>query len=129
MNQFQIAKSFCSSHVYRNPSFSNEENINIFGKCANEDGHGHNYRVVAHFQTDDEALINVANVALQKCVDALDHHHINLVTEEFAIGKQIPTTENLAKWFFQKISSKLPPSCRLKKITLFETADLWATAE
>ena len=34
---------FSASHYYHNPEFTPEENQRIFGKCANLNGHGHNY--------------------------------------------------------------------------------------
>jgi 6-pyruvoyltetrahydropterin/6-carboxytetrahydropterin synthase len=34
---------FSSAHFYWNPAWSGEENQRVFGKCANRQGHGHNY--------------------------------------------------------------------------------------
>ncbi len=34
---------FSASHYYHNPDFTPEENQRVFGKCANLNGHGHNY--------------------------------------------------------------------------------------
>ena len=34
---------FSSAHYYWNDSWSPEENLRVFGKCANRNGHGHNY--------------------------------------------------------------------------------------
>ncbi|MFQ5696532.1 MAG: 6-carboxytetrahydropterin synthase, partial [Terriglobia bacterium] len=34
---------FSASHYYHNPALSPEENRRLFGKCANPQGHGHNY--------------------------------------------------------------------------------------
>ena len=36
---------FSASHYYHNPAWSAEENARVFGKCANLNGHGHNYIV------------------------------------------------------------------------------------
>ena len=36
-------ETFSASHRLHNPSISDEENINIFGKCNSPNGHGHNY--------------------------------------------------------------------------------------
>ncbi|HEY4611589.1 MAG TPA: 6-carboxytetrahydropterin synthase, partial [Bacteroidota bacterium] len=35
--------TFSASHRLYNPNFSDEKNIEIFDKCANPNGHGHNY--------------------------------------------------------------------------------------
>ena len=37
--------SFCASHRLYNPTFSDEKNESIFGKCAGKNGHGHNYKL------------------------------------------------------------------------------------
>ncbi len=37
--------SFPAAHVMSNPEFSDEENRRVFGKCANPNGHGHNYGI------------------------------------------------------------------------------------
>ena len=34
---------FSSSHYYWSDHLSAEENLRLFGKCANRNGHGHNY--------------------------------------------------------------------------------------
>ena len=34
---------FSSAHFYRNPQWTAEHNLAVFGKCANPHGHGHNY--------------------------------------------------------------------------------------
>ena len=34
---------FSASHYYHDPQLSAEENARVFGKCANLNGHGHNY--------------------------------------------------------------------------------------
>ena len=34
---------FSAAHFYHNPAWSPEENRRMFGKCANLNGHGHNY--------------------------------------------------------------------------------------
>jgi 6-pyruvoyl-tetrahydropterin synthase len=34
---------FSSAHFYWNDSWSQQENERVFGKCANRNGHGHNY--------------------------------------------------------------------------------------
>uniref|UniRef100_A0A8D1LM10 6-pyruvoyltetrahydropterin synthase n=2 Tax=Sus scrofa TaxID=9823 RepID=A0A8D1LM10_PIG len=36
--------SFSASHRLHSKSLSNEENLKLFGKCNNPNGHGHNYK-------------------------------------------------------------------------------------
>ena len=35
--------TFSASHYYRNPAWTEEKNRQVFGACANPNGHGHNY--------------------------------------------------------------------------------------
>src|SRR6201989_2645789 len=91
---------FSSAHYYWNESWSLEENQRVFGKCANRNGHGHNYTLevtvkgeidpLTGFVVDLTTLKELLN---REVVDALDHRHLNLEVPEFSL--QIPTTENL----------------------------------
>jgi len=68
---------FSASHYYHNPEFSAEENQRIFGKCANLNGHGHNYTLEVTvkgdvdpqtgsstpYPVDDFIVSNIAHVA------------------------------------------------------------------
>ena len=92
---------FSASHYYHNPEFTPEENQRIFGKCANLNGHGHNYTLevtvkgevdpTTGFVVDLKQLKDTLN---REVVDAFDHRHLNKEVPEFATT--IPTTENLA---------------------------------
>jgi len=37
--------TFSASHFYWNDAWSAEENHRVFGRCANRNGHGHNYTI------------------------------------------------------------------------------------
>uniref|UniRef100_A0A8C9I7F4 6-pyruvoyltetrahydropterin synthase n=1 Tax=Piliocolobus tephrosceles TaxID=591936 RepID=A0A8C9I7F4_9PRIM len=46
--QAQVSRriSFSASHRSYSKFLSDEENLKLFGKCSNPNGHGHNYKVV-----------------------------------------------------------------------------------
>ena len=96
---------FSASHYYHNPEFSVEENQRIFGKCANLNGHGHNYTLeVTVSGPVDPATGMVCNlVDLDGFVEreVLSRYHLaNLNTlQEFA--QLVPTTENLSVEIFE----------------------------
>src|ERR1700733_7302798 len=92
---------FSASHYYWNDGWTEEENLRVFGKCANRNGHGHNYTLeitvkgepdpVSGFVLDLKQLKDIIN---QQVIEVYDHRHLNLEVPEFR-DKQ-PTTENIA---------------------------------
>ncbi len=121
---------FSASHHYHNPNFSPEENLRVFGKCNNPNGHGHNYTLevtvkgevnpLTGFVVDLKQLKEVMN---REVVDALDHRYLNKEVPEFASA--IPTTENIAIAVWNRLETKLKIA-KLHRIRIYETPDLWA---
>jgi 6-pyruvoyltetrahydropterin/6-carboxytetrahydropterin synthase len=118
--------TFSASHYYWNPAWTAEKNEQLFGRCANRHGHGHNYTLevtvagivdpVTGYVVDLKWLKGVIE---REVLEAWDHRHLNLDVPEFAapeiapseLGAEefsspklaapagavlIPTTENLA---------------------------------
>lgn len=130
---------FSASHLYRRPEWTDDENIHLFGKCANAPGHGHNYRlwVTVSGTVDQKTGFLVDLPALDALVqsevlDVLDHQHINHAVEEFGPGRKIPSSENLVLWILQHLEPALPAGVRLERLRLEEDEDLaaeWWAAE
>jgi 6-pyruvoyltetrahydropterin/6-carboxytetrahydropterin synthase len=120
---------FSASHYYHNPDFTAEENQRIFGKCANLNGHGHNYTLevtvkgevdpTTGFVVDLKRLKDVLN---DEVVEAMDHRHLNKEVLEFAA--RIPTTENLAIVIWDRLAPKLEIA-RLHRVRVYEMPDLF----
>jgi 6-pyruvoyltetrahydropterin/6-carboxytetrahydropterin synthase len=120
---------FSASHYYHNPDFTPEENQRIFGKCANLNGHGHNYTLevtvkgnvnpVTGFVVDLKQLKDILN---GEVVEAMDHRHLNKEVPEFAT--RIPTTENLAIAIWERLAPKLKVA-RLHRVRIYEMPDLF----
>src|SRR3954449_829486 len=92
---------FSAAHYYHNPHWSAEENQRIFGKCANLNGHGHNYtlEVTVKGEIDPRTgfvvdLKDLKDTMEREVVAAMDHRHLNKEVPEFA--SLVPTTENVA---------------------------------
>ena len=119
-----LESCFSAAHFYSQPKWSESKNKTIFGKCFSKYGHGHNYKLSVSFDLEPKDLTQKSELqqALHSITEKLDHHHLNLVIKEFK--NQIPTTENLALYFQEKLK-KITPSVRIIKIKLFETEDLW----
>lgn len=120
---------FSASHYYHNPDFTPEENQRIFGKCANLNGHGHNYTLeitvkgqvdaTTGFVVDLKQLKDILN---DEVVEAMDHRHLNKEVPEFA--NQIPTTENLAIAIWNRLAAKLKLA-KLHRVRVYEMPDLF----
>jgi 6-pyruvoyltetrahydropterin/6-carboxytetrahydropterin synthase len=120
---------FSASHYYHNPKLSPEENRRVFGKCANLDGHGHNYTLevtvkgevdpITGFVVDLKQLKDILN---DEVVEAMDHRHLNKEIPEFAT--RIPTTENLAVSIWNRLAPELRVA-RLHRIRVYEMPDLF----
>lgn len=121
---------FSASHYYWNDAWTAEENERVFGKCANRNGHGHNYTLevtvagevdpVTGFVVD---LKQLKDTMEHEVVSAYDHRHLNLEVEEFRTT--IPTTENLAVAIWRRLEGKIP-GARLHRVRVYEMPDLFA---
>jgi 6-pyruvoyltetrahydropterin/6-carboxytetrahydropterin synthase len=113
---------FAAAHKLWNEKFSEKQNIEVFGRCANPAGHGHNYIVEVtvkysagqSFKTGDfEKVID------QKLIRAVDHKNLNSDLQEFQ--KITPTVENIAVFAWNKIVSQFKTPVVLHCITVWET--------
>jgi 6-pyruvoyltetrahydropterin/6-carboxytetrahydropterin synthase len=121
---------FSSAHYYWNDSWSPQENQRIFGKCANRNGHGHNYTLevtvagevdpVSGFVVD---LKQLKDILEREVVSVYDHRHLNLEVPEFAT--RIPTTENIAISIWKRLDGKIP-NAKLHRVRVYEMPDLFA---
>jgi 6-pyruvoyltetrahydropterin/6-carboxytetrahydropterin synthase len=92
---------FSAAHRMFRQDWSDEKNMEIFGKCSNPNWHGHNYVLwvtVKGKPSDDHGFVmninNLKEIIVKKVINKLDHKNINLEVD-FMKGK-IATTENLA---------------------------------
>ncbi len=121
---------FSAAHYYWNDAWSPEENARVFGKCANRNGHGHNYILevtvagevdpVTGFVVD---LKKLKDILEREVVSIYDHRHLNLEVTDFAT--QIPTTENIAIAIWNRLDGKIP-NAQLYRIRVYELPDLFA---
>jgi 6-pyruvoyltetrahydropterin/6-carboxytetrahydropterin synthase len=116
---------FSASHRLYNPTFSHEKNDEIFDKCNNVMGHGHNYilEVTVKGQPDPETgyvidLKKLRDILAQEIIDKVDHKHLNFDVE-FLKGI-IPTAENIAVTFWNILKNNIP-SGELHSLKLYES--------
>jgi 6-pyruvoyltetrahydropterin/6-carboxytetrahydropterin synthase len=127
--------TFSSSHYYWNENWSEEKNQQVFGRCANRNGHGHNYTLevtvagepdrVTGFVVDLKGLKDVME---REVLSAFDHRHLNLEVPEFASGGMIPTTENIARAAWSRLEPVITAGggAKLSAIRVYETPEIFA---
>jgi 6-pyruvoyltetrahydropterin/6-carboxytetrahydropterin synthase len=121
---------FSAAHYYWNDAWSEQENRRVFGKCANRNGHGHNYTLevtvageidpVTGFVVD---LKELKDVMESEVVGVYDHRHLNLEIPEFKSA--VPTTENIAIAVWKRLEGKIPGAA-LYRVRVYELPDLFA---
>jgi len=121
---------FSASHYYWNDAWTAVENQRTFGKCANRNGHGHNYTLevtvagevnpVTGFVVD---LKQLKDTMEREVIAVYDHRHLNLEVPEFQSA--IPTTENIAVAIWRRLEGKVP-GARLHRVRVYEMPDLFA---
>ena len=116
---------FSAAHRLFNPSFSDEKNLAVYDKCANPNGHGHNYylEVTVAGEPDAETgyvidLKKLKHIIEEHFISKVDHKHLNLDVE-FLRGI-VPTAENIAVACWNQLSPHIRAG-KLYSVRLFET--------
>lgn len=120
-------ESFNAAHRLFRPEYSDEKNLEVFGKCSNPNWHGHNYTlfvtVKGNVNPETGFVINLkilSELIKSRIVDKVDHKNINLEVD-FMAGK-MASTENLAKAIFDELKDDiLKAGGLLQSVRLEET--------
>jgi 6-pyruvoyltetrahydropterin/6-carboxytetrahydropterin synthase len=94
-------ETFCAAHRLYDERMTPEQNDALYGPCAREFGHGHNYRIGVTLKGGVDArtgmIVNITEIkqAVQELIlDDMDHRHLN---HDSRLMRGInPTAENLA---------------------------------
>lgn len=126
---------FAAAHRYRRPDWDEARNVSVFGACAREHYHGHNYRCAVTVTGDVDpvtgmivSLDTLDAVLAREVVDRFDHRNINVEVPEFADGRLVPTGENLARFILERVQAALGAGVRVSEVTVSEDESLSATA-
>ncbi|TKK71507.1 6-carboxytetrahydropterin synthase [Ilyomonas limi] len=121
---------FNAAHKLYNPRWSKEKNEELFGVCANENWHGHNFDLHVTikgtpdpdtgFLMDAKKLSKLIN---EKILEQLDHKNLNLDVP--FLKDMMCTTENLATAIWQQLTPHLPSEVQLHAIKLYETPRIY----
>lgn len=119
---------FNAAHKMYNPAWSKEKNETIFGPCANENWHGHNYELYVtikgnpHPETGYVMDIKVLSALLRThLVDKVDHKNLN-IDVDFMKGK-LASTENFTIEIWKLIQPLIEKNegVKLHSVKLYET--------
>jgi 6-pyruvoyltetrahydropterin/6-carboxytetrahydropterin synthase len=118
---------FSASHRLHSPRLPDEANREIFGKCNNPAGHGHNYVLEVTVRgapgVDGEVLpgAELDRIVEREVIARWDHRNLNVDLAEFRAVN--PTAEEIARTAWRRIAAAMPAegSARLHRVKLRET--------
>jgi 6-pyruvoyltetrahydropterin/6-carboxytetrahydropterin synthase len=120
---------FNAAHKLYNPQWSQERNVEVFGPCANDNWHGHNFELIVTVkgQPDPDTgfvvdLKQLSTLIRKEVIDKLDHKNLNLDVD-FMTGK-LASCENLIIEIWRILQTHLPSITqrgRLHSLRLYET--------
>ena len=117
---------FAAAHRLHVPTFTDQRNREVFGKCNNPSGHGHNYELeVAVSATIDRQgrVLRVEDLdaaVLEHVIEKLDHKHLNHDVPQFADLN--PSVENIARVIFEMLTEPLARvGVALEEVSVWET--------
>jgi 6-pyruvoyltetrahydropterin/6-carboxytetrahydropterin synthase len=116
---------FNAAHRLFNRAWSDDRNLEVFGKCALPHYHGHNYeldvKVVGEVNEETGFVMDMkelSDLIEEQVVERFDHRNLNLDTEEFR--ELNPTAENIAIVIYRLLRPHIAPTLELY-IRLYET--------
>jgi len=117
---------FNAAHKLYNPQWTSEQNDEVFGKCANENWHGHNFELFVTVKgapdPDTGFIVDaklLSKIIKEFVVDVLDHRNLNLDIP-FMQGK-ICSIENMVFEIWGQLAPHMPKGVQLHCIRLVET--------
>lgn len=121
---------FNAAHKLYNPAWTREKNEEVFGKCANENWHGHNFELHVTLKgMPDEGTGFVYDakklsiIIKEHVTDVLDHKNLN-VDVPFMKDK-LCSIENLIIGIWQQLAPNLPAGAQLHRLKLYETQRIY----
>jgi 6-pyruvoyltetrahydropterin/6-carboxytetrahydropterin synthase len=121
---------FNAAHKLYNPNWSKEKNDEVFGECANENWHGHNFElyvtIKGNADKDSGFLMDVkrlSKIIKEHVIEKLDHKNLNL--DVVFLKDKMCTTEILAISIWEQLIPYLPQNVTLHCIKLYETPRIY----
>ncbi len=122
MVYFSEKFEFAAMHKLWNDALSDERNFEVFGKCANPAGHGHNYTVEVAVRAPEAGdgldVGQFEQIVDQRVISVLDHKNLNADVPHF--NSTIPSIENLAVFAWNRLKGAFE-RVELHCVTVWET--------
>jgi 6-pyruvoyltetrahydropterin/6-carboxytetrahydropterin synthase len=116
---------FSASHRLWSSDLTEAQNIELFDKCANPNGHGHNFvlevTVVGNVKNESGYVVDLKklkHIVRLEIIQKVDHKHLNYDVD--FLKESIPTAENIVRAFWRVLESKTGEA-KLYSIRLHET--------
>lgn len=121
---------FNAAHKLYNPAWSKEQNDMVFGKCANEKWHGHNFELyvtIKGMPDKDTGFVydakKLSRIIKEHVIEKLDHKNLNLDVD-FMAGK-LCSIENLVIGIWGELAGRMPENVELHALKLYETPTIF----
>ncbi|QTN37640.1 6-carboxytetrahydropterin synthase [Cryomorphaceae bacterium] len=123
----QRRERFSSAHQLFNPNWSVEKNEEVFGKCANENFHGHNFNLIATVKGEPNPetgfvinLVDLSRIMKDDIIEKVDHKNLNRDVD--FMKHKMASTEILIIEFWKILAPKIEElGATLHKLRLEET--------
>lgn len=116
---------FNAAHRLYNPELNDDKNRELFGKCANDNFHGHNYDLIVSVKGEIDPVTGyvidmkvLKDIIREEVEEPFDHKNLNLDVPEFRDLN--PTAEHIAVVIWRRIRKRIEEKYELK-VTLYET--------
>jgi len=116
---------FSASHRLHSDEYDSGRNRDVYGKCNNPHGHGHNYTVQVTVSGQVDPLLGMVcdlgeldAFAKAELLDRFDHTNLNTLP---CFANQVSTTENLSKEIYRILRDF--PGARLERVHIEETSN------
>ena len=124
------SEHFNAAHKLYNPAWSYEKNEEVFGKCANENWHGHNFELhvtIKGIPDTDTGFVydakKLSAIIREYIIEHLDHKNLNLEVD--FMKDKLCSIENLVMGIWNRLVQHLPESVKLHKLLLKETPTIY----
>ena len=118
---------FNAAHRLFRPEWTDEKNLEVFGKCSNPNWHGHNYTLYITVKSEVNQktgfvmnLKDLSSILKTKIIDKVDHKNLNIEVD--FIQGMIVSTENIAKAIWEELDVEIKQyGAELHCVKLVET--------
>ncbi len=123
-------EQFNSAHKLYNPKWSREQNVEVFGVCANENWHGHNFdlfiTIKGEVNPDTGFVMNakdLGKIINEFIIEKLDHKNLNLEVD--FLKDKLCSVENIALGIWNEMVKHLPEGVQMHCVRLHETPKIY----